>query len=156
MIKKTSCVYLLENVKKIRIFGIKIPEVKKIHLADFFLLGNGCACTLCRDVVRSSAMSDTSEAPSLASHVRRVRVPSQASGTQNNSFFFPIYPMICSYIDEGMFREVFSFSGLGATGLRFCHKTQKGPAKSVYCVWCSLFPLWLKFVPGWPAISVSS
>ncbi|XP_043211488.1 unconventional myosin-XV-like [Amphibalanus amphitrite] len=29
--------------------------------------------------VRSSAMSDTSEAPSLASHVRRVRVPSQAS-----------------------------------------------------------------------------
>ena len=29
--------------------------------------------------VRSSAMSDTSETPSLASHVRRVRVPSQAS-----------------------------------------------------------------------------
>ncbi len=28
---------------------------------------------------RSSAMSDTSEAPSVASHVRRVRVPSQAS-----------------------------------------------------------------------------
>lgn len=26
---------------------------------------------------RSSAMSDTSEAPSIASHVRRVRVPSQ-------------------------------------------------------------------------------
>ncbi|XP_016845570.1 unconventional myosin-XV isoform X2 [Nasonia vitripennis] len=29
--------------------------------------------------VKSSAMSDTSEAPSLASHVRRIRVPSQAS-----------------------------------------------------------------------------
>ncbi|XP_014277405.1 unconventional myosin-XV isoform X2 [Halyomorpha halys] len=29
--------------------------------------------------LKSSAMSDTSEAPSLASHVRRVRVPSQAS-----------------------------------------------------------------------------
>ncbi|XP_073998346.1 unconventional myosin 10A isoform X4 [Rhodnius prolixus] len=29
--------------------------------------------------VKSSALSDTSEAPSLASHVRRVRVPSQAS-----------------------------------------------------------------------------
>ncbi len=28
---------------------------------------------------RSSALSDTSEAPSIASHVRRVRVPSQAS-----------------------------------------------------------------------------
>ena len=33
-----------------------------------------------RDGLRSSALSDTSEAPSLASHVRRVRVPSQASG----------------------------------------------------------------------------
>lgn len=35
---------------------------------------------------RSSAMSDTSEAPSLASHVRRVRVPSQ--GKLNEKFLF--------------------------------------------------------------------
>ena len=35
-----------------------------------------------RDGLRSSALSDTSEAPSLASHVRRVRVPSQASGNR--------------------------------------------------------------------------
>ncbi len=52
---------------------------------------------------------------------------------------------------------------LGATGRRFCHKTQKGPVKCEYClsvyvtVYGILFsPLWLKFVPGWPAISVSS
>jgi myosin-15 len=49
-------------------------------------LGNGGVHDY-RDVVRSSAMSDTSEAPSLASHVRRVRVPSQASGTQNQQLF---------------------------------------------------------------------
>ncbi len=42
-------------------------------------------------------------------------------------------------IDEGV---VWGFSWLGATGGRFCHKhkTQKGPAKCVYCVWCTLFP----------------
>jgi hypothetical protein len=88
---KESALFPLENAVKIRMFVIHIPEAKKIHKGGFFLFGNGCACTLCRDVVRSSAMSDTSEAPSLASHVRRVRVPSQASGTpKHNSFFFPI------------------------------------------------------------------
>ena len=43
-------------------------------------------------VVRSSAMSDTSEAPSLASHVRRVRVPSQASDVDQflDELFSPV------------------------------------------------------------------
>ncbi|KAL3274440.1 hypothetical protein HHI36_015828, partial [Cryptolaemus montrouzieri] len=42
--------------------------------------------------VRSSAMSDTSEAPSLASHVRRVRVPSQASDVDQflDELFSPV------------------------------------------------------------------
>ena len=41
---------------------------------------------------RSSAMSDTSEAPSLASHVRRVRVPSQASDVDQflDELFSPV------------------------------------------------------------------
>ncbi|XP_060661675.1 LOW QUALITY PROTEIN: unconventional myosin-XV [Drosophila nasuta] len=41
---------------------------------------------------RSSAMSDTSEAPSLASHVRRVRVPSQASDVDQflDDLFSPV------------------------------------------------------------------
>lgn len=42
--------------------------------------------------MRSSAMSDTSEAPSLASHVRRVRVPSQASDVDQflDELFSPV------------------------------------------------------------------
>ncbi|XP_022921200.2 unconventional myosin-XV-like [Onthophagus taurus] len=42
--------------------------------------------------LRSSAMSDTSEAPSLASHVRRVRVPSQASDVDQflDELFSPV------------------------------------------------------------------
>ncbi|EDS42951.1 myosin xv [Culex quinquefasciatus] len=42
--------------------------------------------------IRSSAMSDTSEAPSLASHVRRVRVPSQASDVDQflDDLFSPV------------------------------------------------------------------
>ncbi|EFA08775.2 hypothetical protein TcasGA2_TC006465 [Tribolium castaneum] len=42
--------------------------------------------------VRSSAMSDTSETPSLASHVRRVRVPSQASDVDQflDELFSPV------------------------------------------------------------------
>lgn len=41
---------------------------------------------------KSSAMSDTSEAPSLASHVRRVRVPSQASDVDQflDDLFSPV------------------------------------------------------------------
>ena len=40
---------------------------------------------------------------------------------------------------------VWGSSWLGATGRRFCHKTQRMPAKCVccvcvYCVWCTLFP----------------
>lgn len=43
-------------------------------------------------MIRSSAMSDTSEAPSLASHVRRVRVPSQASDVDQflDDLFSPV------------------------------------------------------------------
>lgn len=43
-------------------------------------------------LIRSSAMSDTSEAPSLASHVRRVRVPSQASDVDQflDDLFSPV------------------------------------------------------------------
>ncbi|CAB3362581.1 Hypothetical predicted protein [Cloeon dipterum] len=42
--------------------------------------------------VKSSALSDTSEAPSLASHVRRVRVPSQASDVDQflDDLFMPV------------------------------------------------------------------
>ena len=42
--------------------------------------------------VKSSALSDTSEAPSLASHVRRVRVPSQASDVEQflDDLFSPV------------------------------------------------------------------
>ncbi|XP_043471659.1 unconventional myosin-XV [Leptopilina heterotoma] len=42
--------------------------------------------------LKSSAMSDTSEAPSLASHVRRVRVPSQASDVDQflDDLFMPV------------------------------------------------------------------
>jgi hypothetical protein len=48
-----------------------------------------------------------------------------------------------------------------ATGQRFCRKTQKDPAKCLYSVMYTvysvlLFPLWLKSVPGWPEISVST
>jgi hypothetical protein len=41
--------------------------------------------------------------------------------------------MMCIYIDE---RVIGSGMGLflGAIDRRFCHKTQKGPAKCVYCV----------------------
>lgn len=42
--------------------------------------------------VKSSALSDTSETPSLASHVRRVRVPSQASDVEQflDDLFSPV------------------------------------------------------------------
>ncbi|KAK3884845.1 hypothetical protein Pcinc_010904, partial [Petrolisthes cinctipes] len=44
------------------------------------------------EYIKSSAMSDTSEAPSLASHVRRVRVPSQASDVDQflDDLFMPL------------------------------------------------------------------
>jgi hypothetical protein len=50
---------------------------------------------------------------------------------------------------------------LGATCWRFCRKTQKEPAKCLYSVLYTVYsvlfsPLWLKSVPGWPAISVST
>ncbi len=38
---------------------------------------------------------------------------------------------VCRYIDEGV---VWGNSWLEATGWRYCHKTQKGPAKCAYCV----------------------
>ncbi len=56
---------------------------------------------------------------------------------------------------------VWGFSWLGATCWRFCRKTQKEPAKCLYSVLYTVYsvllsPLWLKSVPGWPAISVST
>ena len=54
-----------------------------------------------RDGMRSSAMSDTSEAPSLASHVRRVRVPSQASDV--DQFLDDLFmPVLDGNIDDGL------------------------------------------------------
>lgn len=54
-----------------------------------------------RDGVRSSAMSDTSETPSLASHVRRVRVPSQASDV--DQFLDDLFmPVLDGNIDDGL------------------------------------------------------
>lgn len=48
---------------------------------------------------RSSAMSDTSEAPSLASHVRRLRVPSQASDV--DQFLDDLFsPVLDTQLDE--------------------------------------------------------
>lgn len=48
---------------------------------------------------RSSAMSDTSEAPSLASHVKRVRVPSQASDV--DQFLDDLFrPVLDGSLDE--------------------------------------------------------
>ncbi len=56
---------------------------------------------------------------------------------------------------------VWGFSWLGATCWRFCRKTQKEPAKCLYSVFFTVYSvllslLWLKSVPGWPAISVST
>ncbi len=56
---------------------------------------------------------------------------------------------------------VWGFSWLRATCWRFCRKTQKEPAKCLYSVLYTVYsvllsPLWLKSVPGWPAISVSA
>ncbi len=56
---------------------------------------------------------------------------------------------------------VWGFSWLGATCWRYCRKTQKEPAKCLYSVLYTVYsvllsPLWLKSVPGWPAISVST
>ncbi|XP_050694860.1 unconventional myosin-XV-like isoform X6 [Eriocheir sinensis] len=52
-----------------------------------------------REYMKSSAMSDTSEAPSLASHVRRVRVPSQASDV--DQFLDDLFmPVLNSQLDE--------------------------------------------------------
>jgi hypothetical protein len=56
---------------------------------------------------------------------------------------------------------VWGFSWLGATCWRFCRKTQKEPAKCLYSIMYTVYsvllsPLWLKSVPGWPAISVST
>lgn len=50
-------------------------------------------------LMRSSGMSDTSETPSLASHVRRVRVPSQASDV--DQFLDDLFsPVLDSNLDE--------------------------------------------------------
>lgn len=50
-------------------------------------------------LIRSSAMSDTSEAPSLASHVRRLRVPSQASDV--DQFLDDLFsPVLDTQLDE--------------------------------------------------------
>ncbi len=56
---------------------------------------------------------------------------------------------------------VWGFFWLVATCWRFCRKTQKEPAKCLYSVMYTVYsvllsPLWLKSVPGWPAISVST
>ncbi len=51
---------------------------------------------------RSSALSDTSEAPSIASHVRRVRVPSQASDVDQVQMAF-------DWITKESFSLIFSF-----------------------------------------------
>jgi hypothetical protein len=68
--------------------------------------------------------------------------------------------MICNYRYRwGNGREWYgAFPDCRATGRRFCHKTQKRPAKCVYgTVYGVLFsPLRLKFVPDWPTISISS
>ncbi len=54
---------------------------------------------------RSSALSDTSEAPSIASHVRRVRVPSQASDVDQVQMAF-------DWITKESFSLFFSFTAV--------------------------------------------
>jgi hypothetical protein len=56
---------------------------------------------------------------------------------------------------------VWGFSWLEATCWRFCRKTQKEPAKCLYCILYTVYsvllsPLCLKSEPDWPAISVST
>jgi hypothetical protein len=65
--------------------------------------------------------------------------------------------MICRLIDD---RVVGSGTGLFLVGghrTKILPRNSKGAIfKCVYCVQCTLFPLWLKFVPDRPAISVST
>ncbi|ODM97208.1 Unconventional myosin-XV [Orchesella cincta] len=49
-------------------------------------------------MIKSSALSDTSEAPSLASHVRRVRVPSQASDV--DQFLDDLFSPVLENLDD--------------------------------------------------------
>lgn len=64
---------------------------------------------------RSSAMSDTSEAPSLASHVRRVRVPSQASDV--DQFLDELFsPVLDGSLDELSDARSLAASIRGGTG----------------------------------------
>ncbi|QQP35411.1 Myosin 15 [Caligus rogercresseyi] len=62
------------------------------HLTNILKKGRPRFVKTRRNIKHSSAMSDTSEAPSIASHVRRVRVPSQASDVDQflDDLFMPV------------------------------------------------------------------
>ncbi len=67
----------------------------------------------------------------------------------------------CHPVDEVVEGSGIGFSWLGATGWRFCCKTQKEPVKCLYQCMYTLYgvlfsPLWLKSEPGWPATPVST
>lgn len=74
--------------------------------------------------VKSSAMSDTSEAPSLASHVRRVRVPSQASDV--DQFLDELFmPVLDGNLDELSDARSLAASIKGTNDLEYCKNTQE-------------------------------
>jgi hypothetical protein len=67
--------------------------------------------------------------------------------------------MMCRYIDEGVVGcGMGAFPDWGPLAKDSATKLNRGPAKCVYCVCvrCTFPPVWMKFMPGWPAISVSS
>lgn len=69
--------------------------------------------------VRSSGMSDTSETPSLASHVRRVRVPSQASDV--DQFLDDLFsPVLDGNLDELSDARSLAASIRGNDYISFC------------------------------------
>jgi hypothetical protein len=61
--------------------------------------------------------------------------------------------------EAGLSNDMEAFPDWGPLDKDSATKLKKGRLNvcTVYCVYGVLFsPLWLKFVPGWPAISVSS
>ncbi|XP_040563865.1 unconventional myosin-XV [Lepeophtheirus salmonis] len=74
-----------------------------------------------RSIKHSSAMSDTSEAPSIASHVRRVRVPSQASDVDQflDDLFMPVLD-----VDDGLSDAKSLAASMRGGGKKFKKLTQ--------------------------------
>uniref|UniRef100_W4VR33 Putative myosin class ii heavy chain n=1 Tax=Corethrella appendiculata TaxID=1370023 RepID=W4VR33_9DIPT len=94
-----------------RIAPLKEPQPRYVKYAGKRSAGSHSSKYVERSElsIKSSAMSDTSEAPSLASHVRRVRVPSQASDVDQflDDLFSPVL--------DGSFDELSDAKSLAAS-----------------------------------------